>query len=44
MLTGWVIGSWQGIIIYLAAYIVYVFIKHRDIVETIRKVQSLIKA
>ena len=37
--TGWYMKSWYGLIIYLCAYLVYLYIKKKDILETIKLVK-----
>ena len=41
--TAWFIGSWLGAVIYVGSYLVYLFIKRRDIVNTIKNVKLLIR-
>lgn len=43
-LTGWFINSWCGVLLYAAAYIMYLAIKRKDITNTIKNVNLLMKA
>lgn len=43
ILTGWFVVSWLGIIIYLLAYILYLFIKRKDIITMIKRIKNLAK-
>ena len=44
ILTGWFINSWMTMFIYAVAYLIYLMIKRKDIIKTIRNIKSLIKA
>lgn len=43
ILTGWFVGSWVGVVIYLLAYALYLFIKRKDIITTLKNVKKLVK-
>ncbi|WP_416044824.1 hypothetical protein ACMXKO_02400 [Clostridium tyrobutyricum] len=44
MLTGWFINSWISVLLYVIFYIIYLTIKRKDIIVTIRNIKLLIKA
>lgn len=44
ILTGWIVNSWMTVILYLLAYIVYIFIKRNDIISTLKNLKTLVKA
>lgn len=43
ILSGWFIDSWYTVLVYSIAYIVYLFIKHKDINNTVKNIKILIK-
>lgn len=43
ILTGWFVGSWLGLIIYLLSYALYLFSKRKDITITFKNVQKILK-
>jgi len=43
MLTGWFINSWITVLIYILAYLIYLFIKRRDIFKTSKNIKLLIR-
>jgi len=43
ILTGWFVGSWYGIIIYLMAYGLYLVIKRKDITTSFIEVKRLVR-
>ncbi|MZK52741.1 hypothetical protein [Clostridium beijerinckii] len=43
ILTGWFIGSWLGIVIYLLSYATYLFIKRNNISDTFKNVKKLVR-
>ncbi|MDQ0232757.1 lipopolysaccharide biosynthesis protein [Metabacillus malikii] len=43
ILIGWFVTSWLGVLIYIAAYGVYLFIKRGDISATIKNVNQIIR-
>ena len=44
ILTGWFVNTWMTAVIYGMSYLVYLIIKKKDIIITIRNIKSLIKA
>lgn len=44
ILTGWFINSWVTVLLYTVAYIIYLFIKRKDIRKTIKNIKLLMKA
>lgn len=44
VLTAWFINSWLAVLLYAVAYIMYLTIKRKDIINTIKNVKLLIKA
>ncbi|MEK4326637.1 hypothetical protein MKX70_12445 [Paenibacillus sp. FSL R7-0312] len=44
MVVGWFINSFFGVLIYLSAYLIYLFIKRKDIFETFRNVRLIISS
>jgi O-antigen/teichoic acid export membrane protein len=43
VISNWFIGSWKGIVIYIIAYSIYIFIKRRNILNAVKKVISLMR-
>lgn len=43
ILTGWFINSWLTVLLYGVAYIIYLIIKKKDIISTIKNIKLLIK-
>jgi len=43
VLTGWFFNSWLAVLLYALAYIMYLVIKRKDIVNTIENIRLLIK-
>lgn len=43
ILTGWFINSWFTVLLYGISYIIYLIIKRKDIINTIKNVKALIK-
>jgi hypothetical protein len=43
ILTGWFVVSWLGIIIYLLSYMLYLFIKRKDIITMLKRIKNLAK-
>lgn len=44
ILTGWFINSWLSVLGYGIAYLVYLFIKKKDLIHSVQGIKSLIKA
>jgi len=44
IISGWYINSWTTVVIYMVAYIIYLFIKRKDISGTIKNIKTLVKA
>ncbi|WP_207708000.1 hypothetical protein [Clostridium sp. HV4-5-A1G] len=44
ILTGWFINSWLGVLFYVLAYIMYLILKRKDIINTIKDIRLLMKA
>lgn len=44
ILTGWFINSWLTVLLYAAAYIIYLTIKKKDIINTIKNIKLLMKS
>lgn len=44
IITGWFMDSWLTVLIYGAAYIIYLLIKRKDITATFHDIKSIIKA
>jgi hypothetical protein len=44
ILVGWFVNSWFAVLIYILAYIIYLFVKKKDVINTIRNLKLLIKA
>jgi O-antigen/teichoic acid export membrane protein len=43
IITGWFINSWLTVFVYMVAYIIYLVLKRKDIISTIKNVKRLIK-
>lgn len=43
ILTGWFINSWLTVLLYGLSYIIYLVIKRKDIVNTVRNIKLLVK-
>lgn len=43
ILSGWFINSWHTVLVYIIAYCIYIFIKRKDIVNTIQSIKILMK-
>ncbi len=44
ILTGWFINSWMTVLFYGITYLIYLFIKRKDIVNTVQNIKLLMKA
>ena len=44
IVTGWFVNSWMTVVFYGIAYMCYLLIKRKDIIETSKNIKSLIKA
>lgn len=44
ILSGWFVNSWMTLLIYGITYLIYLWIKRKDITETIHNIKSLMKA
>jgi len=44
ILTGWFIDSWLTVLLYSVAYVIYLIIKRKDIISTIKNLKLLMKA
>lgn len=44
ILTGWFINSWMTVLLYGITYLIYLFIKRKDIVNTVQNIKLLMKA
>ena len=44
ILSGWIMNSWMTMMIYGISYCVYLFVKRKDIVETMKNIKILLKA
>ncbi|WP_462405919.1 MATE family efflux transporter [Gracilibacillus sp. Marseille-QA3620] len=43
ILTGWFVGSWEGIVLYLFSYLIYLFLRKREISETVVYMKKILK-
>ena len=43
ILIGWIINSWFAALVYMLAYIIYFFIKRKDIINSIKEIKLLLK-
>ena len=43
ILIGWIINSWFAALVYMLAYIIYFFIKRKDIINSIKELKLLLK-
>jgi len=41
IMSGWYVNSWMTVAIYMVAYIIYLFIKRKDISGTIKNIKTL---
>jgi O-antigen/teichoic acid export membrane protein len=44
ILSGWIVDSWMTMLVYGITYLIYLFIKRKDIVNTIQNIKLLMKA
>jgi len=43
IVTGWYLNSWTAVVLYAIAYGMYLFLKRKDIAETIKNIKNIIR-
>jgi len=44
ILTGWFVNSWITVLLYALSYIIYLIIKRKDIISSIKNIKVLMKS